>query len=144
MHVEPRSSCLDHDRDCFQTCFPEQLSDCMMEPGATESSHRFWEIIRDTPNDQVKGAMQFLLACWIVRDDVLAHRILTCTHPVDNGSSVLYHDKKFVRVAGLLFLVKLELHQHRMVAPQCMCFKVFECCKQTVSLYLFLIFHRSI
>src|SRR5260370_41538780 len=49
-----------------------------------------------------------------------------------------------MRVAGLLFQVKLELHQDRLVAPQYMRFKVFECCKQTLSLYLFLIFHPSI
>src|SRR5260370_42098715 len=49
-----------------------------------------------------------------------------------------------MRVAGLLFQVKLELHQDRLVAPQCIRFKVFACCKQTLSLYLFLIFHPSI
>src|SRR6266702_1839824 len=41
-HVEPRISCLDRDLESFQTCFPEQLSDCMLQPGATESSHSFW------------------------------------------------------------------------------------------------------
>src|SRR6266496_2158929 len=98
---------------------PPLVEDFMLYPHDLDCGEKiFHERVRDTPNDQVKGAIHFLLACWIIRDDVLAHSILTCTHPVDNGSSVLYHDKKFMRVAGLLFLVKLELHQDRMVAPQ--------------------------
>ena len=62
MYVKHLRSCRDGNLEVFQTCLVKQLSNCVMEPRATESIHGYWYISGYTLNDKVRRTAHFLLA----------------------------------------------------------------------------------
>src|SRR5712672_2401225 len=99
--------------DIAQARFLQKFGDSTLKPRAAESFYSLRCTERYTLDDQVQRKAQCLLVFSIVRRNPSSHCIVTRAYAIDNGSAILHYNEKFMRVVGLLFLVKSKFHQDR-------------------------------